>query len=295
MKTGVVDVGGGLRGIYAAGVFDYCLDTGIQFDYCIGVSAGSANVSSYLAGQKGRNYRFYYEYSFRGAYMGFRNLISKGSYIDLEYIYGTLSNTGGEDPLDFQALCNNPAELQVVATEAETGNVKYFNKSDMNKDDYGILKASSAIPVACRPYAVGGVLYFDGALGDAVPVRKAFEEGCDRVVVILTRPENTSLSSEQDERSARILWMKYPKAAESLRLRAERYNESVILAQNYVKQGKAIIVAPDDIAGVDTMVKNKEALQRMYEKGYHDAEMIKVFLNAGSGDSERYESIQYLI
>lgn len=54
MKKGVVDVGGGLRGIHAAGVFDYCLDTGIQFDYCIGVSAGSANVASYLAGQKGR-------------------------------------------------------------------------------------------------------------------------------------------------------------------------------------------------------------------------------------------------
>lgn len=26
MKLGVVDVGGGLRGIYAAGAFDYCLD-----------------------------------------------------------------------------------------------------------------------------------------------------------------------------------------------------------------------------------------------------------------------------
>lgn len=26
MKTGIVDVGGGLRGIYAAGVFDWCLD-----------------------------------------------------------------------------------------------------------------------------------------------------------------------------------------------------------------------------------------------------------------------------
>lgn len=26
MKTAVVDVGGGMRGIYAAGVLDYCLD-----------------------------------------------------------------------------------------------------------------------------------------------------------------------------------------------------------------------------------------------------------------------------
>lgn len=278
MKTGIVDVGGGLRGIYAAGVFDYCLDSGIRFDYCIGVSAGSANIASYLAGQKGRNYRFYYEYSFRRQYMGFKNFISKGSYIDLDYIYGTLSNAGGEDPLDFSALCNNPAKFQVVATGAEEGDIRYFNKNDMTQDDYSILKASSAIPLVCRPHAVEGKLYFDGALGDAVPVRKAFEEGCERVVVILTRPEHTLRSPERDEKAARRLRRKYPKAAERLQLRAERYNQSVMLAQTYAKQGKAIIIAPDDISGVDTISKNKEALRRMYRKGYHDAEMIEAFL-----------------
>ena len=46
MKTGIIDVGGGLRGVYAAGVFDWCLDAGIQFDLCIGVSAGSANAAA---------------------------------------------------------------------------------------------------------------------------------------------------------------------------------------------------------------------------------------------------------
>ena len=56
MKTGIVDVGGGLRGIYAVGVLDYCMDQGIAFDLGIGVSAGSANLASYAAGQRGRNY-----------------------------------------------------------------------------------------------------------------------------------------------------------------------------------------------------------------------------------------------
>lgn len=65
MKTGVVDVGGGLRGVYAAGVFDYCLDQDIRFDLGIGVFAGSANVASYIAGQKKRNDSFYTEYPFR--------------------------------------------------------------------------------------------------------------------------------------------------------------------------------------------------------------------------------------
>ena len=98
MKTGIVDVGGGFRGIYAAGVFDYCLDRDIHFDLSIGVSAGSANVMSYLAGQRGRNYKFYTEYALRPEYMGAKNVLKRGSYIDLDYVYGTLSNSTGEYP-----------------------------------------------------------------------------------------------------------------------------------------------------------------------------------------------------
>jgi predicted patatin/cPLA2 family phospholipase len=67
--TGVIDVGGGLRGIYGCGIFDRLMDDGISFDYCIGVSAGAANLTSYLSGQRGRNYRFYMEYAFRKQYM----------------------------------------------------------------------------------------------------------------------------------------------------------------------------------------------------------------------------------
>ncbi|MBP5230577.1 MAG: patatin-like phospholipase family protein, partial [Clostridia bacterium] len=70
MKTGVIDVGGGLRGIYAAGILDRLLEAGISFDTAIGISAGSANLASFLAGQKGRTFRFYTEYSQRPEYMG---------------------------------------------------------------------------------------------------------------------------------------------------------------------------------------------------------------------------------
>ena len=68
MKTGIIDVGGGFRDIYGAGVLDVCLEQGIFFDYCIGISAGSANLASYMARQHGRNYTLYMEYVFRKEY-----------------------------------------------------------------------------------------------------------------------------------------------------------------------------------------------------------------------------------
>ena len=55
---GVIDVGGGMRGIYGAGVFDRCMDEGIVFESCIGVSAGAANILSYAAGQRGETTYF---------------------------------------------------------------------------------------------------------------------------------------------------------------------------------------------------------------------------------------------
>lgn len=138
MKTGIIDVGGGLRGIYAAGILDYCMDMGIWYDICIGVSAGSANIASYLAGQRGCSYQFYYEYSSRKEYMGLRNFLFKKTYIDMDYLYGTLSNSTGENPLNYQMIKKNPAEMMVIATNAETGEAKYFSKGDMKQDDYNI-------------------------------------------------------------------------------------------------------------------------------------------------------------
>lgn len=159
MKTGIIDVGGGLRGIYAAGVLDYCIKEHISFDYCIGISAGSANLTSYLAHQYGRNYKFYHDYSFRKEYMGLHPLIHTGSFIDMNYVYGILSNSTGESPLDYARLKENNAELFVAVTEAETGKPKYFTKNDMGLDDYGILMASSSIPGINRPYKINGIPY----------------------------------------------------------------------------------------------------------------------------------------
>ena len=278
MKTGVIDVGGGYRGIYAAGVLDYCMDQNITFDLGIGISAGSANLASYAAGQKGRNYLFYTEYGFRKQYASLGNFIRKRSYIDMDYVYGTLSNHDGESPLNYHAIRDNPMEFIVVATDAATGQAKYFGKEDIAADNYDVFKASSSIPFFCPPYEINGIPYYDGALGDPVPVEKAFELGCDRVVLILTKPEKVLRNPKKDERLAAVIRKKYPLAAEQLCKRAQRYNEEVALAQKYAKQGKVLIISPDDTCGVDTLKKDKTSLHRLYEKGYADGQHIKDYL-----------------
>ncbi len=277
-KIGVVDAGGGYRGIYAAGVLDYCLDHGIQFDLGIGVSAGSANLISYAAGQARRNYHFYAEYGLRKEYAGFKNFLFKRSFVDLDYVYGTLSNSDGENPLDYAAAVKSPMEFFAVATEAVTGDAKYFDMSYISQDDYSVMKASSAIPFVCHPYPVGDTLYYDGALADPIPIEKAFLMGCNKVVVLLTLPEDTLRTPDRDMKLAARLRKKYPLAAEKLTQRAKRYNEGVTLSKSCAEDGKALIVAPDDTCGVSTLSRDADALRRLYEKGYRDGAKIVPFM-----------------
>ncbi len=276
--NGVIDVGGGLRGIYGSGVFDRCLDDNIIFDYCIGVSAGSANAITYLSGQRGRTYRFYHDYSDRKEYMGFGNFRKHKQYINLDYVYGTLTNSGGEDSLDFARVVKNKCPLTIVTTHAVTGEPAYFQKDDMVQDDYRILKASSSLPVVCQPYEINGEFYYDGGVSDPVPVEKALSDGCRKLVLILTKPVEMSDTTRRDARVARLIKNKYPAIAQRLTNKSLTYNRGVEKAMELEKEGRCLIIAPDDCCGVSTLTKDKDKLHALYEKGYRDAEKIKEFL-----------------
>lgn len=275
---GIIDVGGGLRGIYGAGVFDRCIDEKIHFDNCIGVSAGGANIITYMAGQKGRNYRFYYDYAFRKEYMSLANLIKTGSYIGLDYIYGTLSNTDGEDPVDFDSLMSYDGTITVVATDIGTAKPHYFGMDDFKLNNYRPLCASCSIPIVCQPVEINGSLYYDGGVSDPVPIDKAFEMGCDKVVVVLTKPVDFIRDGKTDSLAAQMLKKKCPSIAEALLNRAEVYNSAVERLKSYEKQGKCLIIAPDDCCGVSTLAKSKTSLDNLYIKGYKDASKIKKFI-----------------
>lgn len=272
--------GGGMRSIYGAAIFDYLLDNQIYIPYNIGISAGSANVASYVAKQKGRNMAFYEEYSFEKDYMSVRNFIKKGSYLDLDYIYGTLSNENGKNPLDFDAMMENPAEMVVVASDANTGKPIYFSKKDFQKNDYGMLKGSSCIPIACKPYKWKCYELFDGAITNPIPVEKAFEDGCSNVIVILTRPidfRKQTKNASQFERLRKT----YPNFVEKLYARCDLYNTQLEnILEKYVKNRKVFVIGPKDVHGINTLKRTKENLHKLYEDGYEDGKNVEDYIKA---------------
>ena len=218
---GVIDVGGGMRGIYGAGVLDRCLDDQISFDCCIGISAGAANVLAFLAKQRGRDYKFFYEYSFRKHYMSIWNFFIGHRLFNLDYVYDTLSGSKGEFPLDYPTLAKYQGIVNIVTTDAVTGKPAYFTLDDLHQDDYEVVKASCALPFFCNPQKVYGKQYFDGGVSDPVPIDRAFELGCDKIVLILTKPKDVRRTTERDDKGVKLIRRRYPEVAKTLHKPAE--------------------------------------------------------------------------
>ncbi len=277
-KIGVVDVGGGTRGIFGAGVLDKCMDLGIRFDHFVGVSAGSANGASYIAGQRGRNFVFYNDYAFRKEYMSLDNLVKTGSYLGLDYIYSTLSNEDGEYPLDYDAMMADPCDFEVVATNAVTGRAMYFKKSEIQRNKYDFFKASCCVPGIDKPYYIGKIPCYDGGLADPIPYKRAFRAGCDKVVVILTKPRDTVRNSGKDRLLAAAIAADYPKAAETWINRADVYNKAIEEIFELEKEGRVLIVAPENIGELKTLSQDHAALEDLYEQGLRAADAIPAFI-----------------
>lgn len=275
----IIDVGGGQRGIFGTGVFDRLLDEKVEFDCCIGVSAGSANIASYLSKQKGRNYRFYTDHVLKKEYMSLSNFKTQHSYIDLNFVYSVLTDSDGEDPIDYESFSKYNGKFYVVATENSTGKPHYFGNDDISFNNYKVLHASSTLPVVCNSCTINGEKYYDGGISDPIPINKAIEEGYDKIVVILTRPISYKNNGRVDRFCSEVIKNEHPKISECLKTRYKLYNDKIDDLLKLQSQGKCLVIYPDDCCNVSTLTRNRKNLDMLYRKGYENAEKIINYIN----------------
>ncbi|AYM88791.1 MULTISPECIES: patatin-like phospholipase family protein [Pseudoalteromonas] len=210
-KVALIAEGGGQRGIFTAGVLDAWLEQNYDpFDLFIGTSAGSQNLTSYLARQKGyakrlirglsRNKRFFQ--------LG-RGLMGK-HIVDLDWYFE--KTTEVNRALDFKTAKTSlgERELLITATNARDRKAYYLSPTGEGKQWRDLLKASSALPflykqgVKLTPWLGTKAaneahlaaeqssedFYLDGGLAAPLPVREAYNRGARKIVVIRTVDEH---------------------------------------------------------------------------------------------------------
>ena len=268
MKTGLVLEGGSVRGLYTVGVLDCLLDHRLYFPYVIGVSAGAGNGVSYVTRQRGRSYRVDTAYLKDKRYLSFSNYRKTKSVFGMGFIFDEIPNR--LDPLDYQALRNSDCEFLVGVTDAETGLPVYFGKEKLD-NQCTVLSASSSMPVFSPPVFFEGRAYLDGGTTDPIPVKKALADGCERLVVVLTRDRTFIKPPEKGRLIYRRVLKKYPNMIRALDERHIVYNETLDFLRVLEQEGTAIVIAPKKPLPVGRFERNLEHLNTAYQMGMQDA------------------------
>lgn len=267
MKTGIVFEGGAFRTIFSCGVMDAFLEKDIMPDYMIGVSAGAAYGVSYASKQKGRNLKILLDYRDDKRYLSVHNMINRKnkSVYGLEFSYETIPNE--LVPFDYDAFRAWNGEFYAVVTNVVTGKPEYMRFTGEDRTNT-LLKATCALPVLFPYIYMNGTPYLDGGLSDSIPYERAFADGCDRVVVVLTREKGYKKETTSSTKTLARAYLKYPELSKDLLKRAGRYNRCLKKLEKLEKEGKVIVIRPESTAGFSRLEKDKNKIMNLYDDGY---------------------------
>lgn len=266
MKTCLVLEGGGLRGIYTAGVLDEMFKDKIKIDAIIGVSMGALIGINYKSKQPERAIRYNLRYCNDKRYMGFRSFLKTGNIANKEFAYYKIPNE--LDKFDYDTYKKTKMKMYVTVTNLETGEAEYIEIKDA-KDNIEYFRATSSMPGVSKIVEIDGKKYLDGGVADSIPVKKALDLGYDRVIVVLTRP------IEYRKKETEMKWLqsrykKYPKFMKAIAKRNKSYNEKVERIIKLEKEGKVFCIRPSKRVNIKRIEKNERIILEQYNLGKRD-------------------------
>lgn len=272
MKLGLVLEGGALRTIYSSGVTDGLLEGNVDFDHVIGVSAGIAYGVSFLSKQFGRNLEILTRYATDRRYMGFSNILRPGNrrcYFGLDFTYTQIPDQ--LVPYDHGAFAAWHGLAEAVVTDMETGKAVYFPVPTQDDHHFTLLQATCAMPLLFPIYDYQGVRCMDGGAADAIPWKRALEQGCDRVVVVLTRERGYVRQPEKLFPVIQRVYRKYPNFVETMRRRHETYNQDRQELFQAERDGRVLVFAPDSTQGFSRIERDKVKIHALWQQGLDHA------------------------
>lgn len=281
MKTGLVLEGGAMRGLFTAGVLDVLMENNIEFDGCVGVSAGAAFGCNFKSKQKGRVIRYNTRFCKDKRYCGIRSLIKTGDIFGAEFCYHTIPDE--LDKFDSETYNNSDLEFYVVCTDVFTGKPVYHLCDKIEDNTYEWFRASASMPLVSRPVKVGGMTLLDGGMSDSIPLEFMINKGFDKNVVILTQPRDYVKEKASAMGLMKLSLRKYPNMISCIAKRHKMYNSQREFVFNHEKSGDALIICPKEKLPIGRIEHNADIMRKVYEIGRNTAEQnlekLKKFLD----------------
>ena len=287
MKTGLVLEGGGMRGLFTAGVMDVMMEQDIRFDGIVGVSAGATFGCNYKSHQPGRVLRYNVRFKDDPRYMGLRCLLRTGDLVGAEFSYHTMPRE--LDVFDAGTFNNDPTEFHIVCTDALTGEPVYHRIDRVSDEELDWIRASASMPLVSRPVSLDGHLLLDGGISDSIPLRYFQGQGFLRNVVILTQPKGFFKRKTKLMPLFHLFMRRYPAIVRAMSRRHLMYNDELSYLAEQEQQGDILLIYPQDALPIGRTEQDEAKMRRIYAMGRQKAEemlpQIKDFLCGRVNDS----------
>lgn len=266
MSIGMVLEGGGMRGLYTAGVLDKMLDENIHVNGMVTVSAGALFGINYASGQRGRTLRYNKKYIQDKRYISIRSLLKTGDIVNKEFAFYSLPFE--LDVFDEKAFQKSGINFYATITNVSTGEAEYV-KITNGYEQIETLRASGSMPFVSKFVEIEGKKYLDGGISDSIPVEKAQSLGYEKIIVVLTRPLEYR-KAKPNERIIDLFYRRYPKLAARLKYRYLNYNDKIEEIIRLEQEGKIFVIRPTTTIPIKRLEREPEKLQEMYDLGMKD-------------------------
>ena len=282
MKRGLVLEGGAMRGLFTCGIIDVMMESGIQPDGLIGVSAGAAFGCNYKSRQPGRAIRYNKRFANDKRFCSWQSWLKTGNLYNAEFGYHIIPMQ--YDIFDNQAFDKNPMSFYAVCTDVETGNPVYKKLDQATPQTYDWIRASASMPFVSKVVELESKKLLDGGVADSIPLAYFESIGYDRNVVILTQPEGYVKEPNPLMPLMRVALRKYPRMIEAMGKRHQMYNEQVAYVKEAEREGRCMVIRPQVKLPIGHISHNPEEMQRVYDIGIetgrkHLDDLIRFYLS----------------
>jgi len=271
-KKALVIEGGGMRGVFLAGVLQSFTDHAyFPFDLITGTSAGALTGCAYAARQIHIARSAFFGKLSSGQFIHISNIFNSERHIlDLDWMIDAILR--GPEPLDTAAL-KKSCPVIITATNCPDDRPPETVYLNSQKDDiFESLKATAAMPFLYRGFVqYKGCNLLDGGVTDPIPFHKALETGYEdkNILVITTHPRG--YRKKQDSFWVRALYERYYKEpelnclVESMKNLYKKYNDILDDLENAHKDIK-VIYPPADFS-VERLTTEPKKLLEGFEQG----------------------------
>ncbi|WP_226034776.1 patatin-like phospholipase family protein [Aquibacillus saliphilus] len=277
-NIGLVLEGGGMKGLYTAGVLEYFMENDLYFPYVIGVSSGACMAASYLSRQRGRNKKVNIDHINDPRFISFRNYVKKRELFGMDFIFDEIPNQ--IVPFDYQTFLGGAEQFVVGTTDCHTGQAVYYSKQEDGEQMLKIIRASSSLPFVSSSVEYKEKFLLDGGIIDPIPIKKSQHDGNKKNIIIMTKPNSYRKYPSKFSKIMKMMNKKYPAITEPLQQRHQIYNNTLSFIEEEKKKGSTYVIQPSKPIDVSRIERNREKLLNLHELGYQDAKAHAEEMNA---------------